>query len=515
MVGESAPETIGRYALFDEIAAGGMATVHLGRLVGAAGFSRVVAIKRLHRQFVRDPEFVSMLIDEARLAARIRHPNVVPTLDVVNTDDELFVVMEYVQGESLMRLFKASRKLRQPIEPAIAVAIIAGALHGLHAAHTARGEQGEELQIVHRDVSPQNVMVGIDGVPRVLDFGIAKATGRVQTTKEGQIKGKLAYMAPEQLAGEEVGPTTDVYAASLVLWEALTGRRAFQGDQEAELFGQVLLGEVEPPSQINAAVPTELDGVVMQGLARSGAERHASARAMALALEETGIITSTTKVGDWVEGLAPAALSSRSDRISLIESSPKVGGTGNSRPGMPSQAGTEGARGDQGPGRQDSLPTTGDSQLSSISVARSRAALLSAQPNRRGALGLGALALLAGGLLAFAWLRDGEPPESAAAGDWPAAPVTAPTPAETVTASDDPTLVDTAPPPPSAPSAASTASATASASAEPTASTGQPKAPWPKTTPRPVAPKPPKTSCSPPYTVDADGIRHIKPECVK
>ncbi len=517
MVGESAPETIGRYALFDAIAAGGMATVHLGRLVGAAGFSRVVAIKRLHRQFVQDPEFVSMLIDEARLAARIRHPNVVPTLDVVNTEDELFLVMEYVQGESLMRLFKASRKLKQPIEPAIAVAIMVGVLHGLHAAHTARGEQGEELQIVHRDVSPQNVIVGIDGVPRVLDFGIAKATGRVQTTKDGQIKGKLAYMAPEQLAGDEVGPTTDVYAASLVLWEALTGRRAFLGDQEAELFGQVLLGEVEPPSRLNSAVPSELDGVVMQGLARNRGERHASARDMALALEETGIITSTTKVGDWVEDLAPAALSARADRISLIESSPKVGGTGGARPGMPSQPDTGGIGDPQRPQGQGSLPATGDSQLSSISVARSRAALLPAQANRRGPLVLGGLAMLVGGLLAFVWLRHDAPsgpvpPESGAAGDQLPVPPAVSTPAEPAAANDESGPVETAPPPASAASAARSASPSASASA--TLTPGPPKAPRPQTKPQPVAPKPPKSNCSPPYRVDADGIRHIKPECI-
>jgi len=512
IVGETAPETIGRYALFDEIASGGMATVHLGRLVGAAGFSRVVAIKRLHRQFVRDPEFVSMLIDEARLAARIRHPNVVPTLDVVNTDDELFLVMEYVQGESLMRLFKASRKLELPIAPAISVAIMTGALHGLHAAHTARGEQGEELQIVHRDVSPQNVMVGIDGVARVLDFGIAKATGRVQTTKDGQIKGKLAYMAPEQLAGEEVGPTTDVYAASLVLWEALTGRRAFEGDQEAELFGQVLLGEVEPPSQVNPNVPRELDEVVMAGLARNRADRHPSARAMALALEETGIITSPTKVGEWVETIAPAALSQRADRISLIESAPKIATPDDSHPSLtrPADATSAGKIAPVGP--EDAL-ASGDSQLSSISVARSRSAMLPTTSNRRGALGLGVLALLFGGVLAFLWLRGDQPRgETAPTTGQPAAP-SATTPDRAAASAPRESAVESAT---AAPTASATTAATApEASASASASAPAPRPPPRRTPPRPVTPRPPKASCNPPYRVDADGIRHIKPECVK
>src|SRR5262245_51026591 len=169
---------IGRYALHGELASGGMATVHLGRLLGPVGFSRTVAIKRLHAQYAQDPEFVSMFLDEARLAARIRHPNVVPTLDVVATSGELFLVMEYVPGESLSRLARAARDRMERMPPRIVSAIMSGVLHGLHAAHEAKSERGEPLGIVHRDVSPQNVLVGTDGVARVLDFGVAKAAGR-------------------------------------------------------------------------------------------------------------------------------------------------------------------------------------------------------------------------------------------------------------------------------------------------------------------------------------------------
>src|SRR6516225_8996456 len=175
---------VGRYALYVAIAAGGMATVHLGRLIGEVGFSRTVAIKRLHPQYAADPEFVSMFLDEARLAARIRHPNVVPTLDVVATKGELFLVMDYVPGESLARLSRVCREQRRPIPHRITSAVMAGALHGLHAAHEAKSERGAPLGIVHRDVSPQNVLVGADGVPRVLDFGVAKAAGRMQETRE-------------------------------------------------------------------------------------------------------------------------------------------------------------------------------------------------------------------------------------------------------------------------------------------------------------------------------------------
>jgi serine/threonine-protein kinase len=223
---------VGRYVLHGEIASGGMATVHFGRLVGPAGFARPVAIKRLRPQFASDPEFVKMFLDEARLAARIAHPNVVPTLDVVDADDEVFLVMEYVQGVTLAQLARAAKRCGLPIPPSIAVAIVVGILQGLHAAHVARDDLGERLDLVHRDVSPQNALVGADGVTRLLDFGIAKASGRLQTTRDGQLKGKLSYMAPEQVRNEPTTPRTDIYAASVVLWELLTGQRLFYADSE-------------------------------------------------------------------------------------------------------------------------------------------------------------------------------------------------------------------------------------------------------------------------------------------
>jgi serine/threonine protein kinase len=174
-----AERTVGRYVMSDEFAAGGMATVHIGRLLGPVGFARTVAIKRLHPHFAKDPEFVAMLLDEARLAARIRHPNVVPTLDIVVEKGELLVVMDYVQGESLGRLAKGSFKKGAPIPLGIVASVMAGALYGLHAAHEAKSEQGAPLCVIHRDVSPQNIMVGLDGVARVLDFGVARAVGRI------------------------------------------------------------------------------------------------------------------------------------------------------------------------------------------------------------------------------------------------------------------------------------------------------------------------------------------------
>ncbi|HEX4514731.1 MAG TPA: serine/threonine-protein kinase, partial [Polyangiaceae bacterium] len=221
---------LGRYTLFDVIASGGMASVHFGRMIGPAGFARTVAIKRLHPHLAHDAEFATMFLDEARLAARIQHPNVVQTLDVVSHDNELLLVMEYVRGETLSRLLTAARKRKVAIPQRIVSAILIGVLHGLHAAHDAKSEQGMPLEIVHRDVSPQNVLVGADGVVRVVDFGVAKAASRAHSTRDGQIKGKLQYMAPEQLKREGVDRRADVYAVGVMLWECLAARKLFVAD---------------------------------------------------------------------------------------------------------------------------------------------------------------------------------------------------------------------------------------------------------------------------------------------
>ena len=282
--------------LFGEIASGGMATVHLGRLSGPAGFARTVAVKRLHPQYAKDPDFRSMFLDEARLAARIRHPNVVPTLDIVETDGEIFLVMEYVQGASLSRLLRAALGNQALPDPWLIATIVSGVLHGLHAAHEACSEAGEPLEIVHRDVSPQNVLVGVDGTPRLLDFGVAKAVGRLQSTREGQVKGKFACMAPEQIYGRGVTRCADVYAAGVVAWEALTGQRLFKADNDGALVHAVLHDPVPPPSEIAPDLPKELDGIVMRALSRDPLMRYPTARDMALELERHGGVAPASEV---------------------------------------------------------------------------------------------------------------------------------------------------------------------------------------------------------------------------
>jgi serine/threonine-protein kinase len=314
-----APHIIGRYALYGKIASGGMATVHLGSLLGPVGFSRTVAIKRMHPQLIEESEFVSMFLDEARLAARIRHPNVVPTLDVVATEAELFLVMEYIHGDTLARLLRRMAAERRTAPLPIVAAIFSGVLHGLHAAHEAKNERGEPLRIVHRDVSPQNIIVGTDGVPRVLDFGVAKATGRLQTTVVGQLKGKIAYMAPEQVQGKGATRQTDIYAVSAVLWEALVGTRLFKDDKDAAMLQRVLDGEVLPPSVHSSAVSAEVDALVMRGLDRDPGKRFGTAREMAAAIEAALPLAIPVQVGEWVEATAGAMLVSQAARVAEIE----------------------------------------------------------------------------------------------------------------------------------------------------------------------------------------------------
>ena len=313
---------VGRCEMFDEIASGGMATIHLGRMLGAGGFTRTVAIKRLHSHLAHDPEFVDMFLDEANIVARIRHPNVVATLDLVEEEGDLFIIMEYVEGLNFGLLLRAARDRGERPPPGISVRIVTDTLHGLHAAHDAHDERGKSLGLVHRNVSPENILVGVDGFPRVLDFGVARAFGRATSTRHGQVKGKLAYMAPEQVLGEPLDRRTDVFAASAVLWQALTGHRLFKAKSAVELAHRVLNLKIEPPSKVTPDVPKKFDGIVLRGLEIDPTQRWKSAAAMAEALEAVGGLASNREVGMWVRRLGAERLSELTSVVSALERKP-------------------------------------------------------------------------------------------------------------------------------------------------------------------------------------------------
>jgi serine/threonine-protein kinase len=293
-----------RYEILAELASGGMGTVYLARQHGALGFRRTVAIKSMHPQLAKDDEFRSMFLDEAHLTAKIRHPNVVSMLDVVYAANKLLLVMEFVDGVALSTLLDRAIMAGERIPATVAVAIAIDALNGLHAAHEL-ADEGRSLAVVHRDVSPANLLVGGDGVTRVLDFGIAKANDRRSQTRTGEVKGKLAYMSPEQLHGQEVDRRTDVYATAVVLWEALAGRPLFHAPNQGALSLKVSEGSVDPVSLYAAEeIPEALDQALLKALARDPAERFATAEEMALALADAIAAAPHTEVKKVVAGLA-------------------------------------------------------------------------------------------------------------------------------------------------------------------------------------------------------------------
>lgn len=296
-----------------------MAAVHIGRLIGPVGFSRTVAIKRLHRHLCQDEIFVKMLLDEARLAGRVQHPNVVAMLDVVQEHDEVLLVMEYVAGESLMRLLRLEKAKGRRVPPSIASAILIDSLRGLHAAHEAKSERGESLELIHRDFTPHNIMLRPDGSSVVVDFGVAKAVGRLHTTEEGTIKGKLPYMAPEQVRAGKLSRRVDVYAAGAVLWEVLVGERAVGGETEAQILERLLYDDVARPSDRATDITDALDGVVMRALSRDPEERYSTAAAMARALEEAEPPALPSRVADWLQSVAGEQLEMSARRLATLE----------------------------------------------------------------------------------------------------------------------------------------------------------------------------------------------------
>jgi len=488
---------IGRYVLFREVAHGGMATVHLGRLRGPAGFARTVAIKRLHPQLARDPEFVSMFLDEARLAARIQHPNVVSVLDVVAAEGELFLVMDYVHGESVAKLIHLSRSAGVAVSSRVVAAIASNLLLGLHAAHEARNERGDPLGIVHRDVSPQNVLVGADGVARVLDFGIAKARDRAHsTTRDGQVKGKVPYMAPEQIERGQIDRRTDVYAASVMIWEALTGKRLFPKVDVVQLVQLIMTRDHPPPSTLSQGAPPELDEVVLKGLARDPAERWATAREMAVALERAWPHASAREVGEWVATVASEPLGQRAQSIAEIENASLPAAPAGSEPPRAMFAAVAAAS-DQDDSHSPP-PLAGDDAPAGL-------------PSKRRWRMVAAGAAAAVVVMVVGWLL------ATARGSHASSAVSPPGSAASLTSAA------TSLPPPQATASATFAVSDVS-STEPSASSAPPqpastagaavtRAPARHHGPG-VRHAGPRRSCDPPYTIDANGVRIPKRQCL-
>jgi serine/threonine protein kinase len=298
-------QRLDRYELVAELASGGMATVFLGRILGVGGFQRFVAIKRLHPHLASEQEFVEMFLDEARIAASIHHPNVVPILEVGTSDRGYYLVMEYIEGDTLARILARAATSRQRIPIPIAIRIVLDTLAGLHAAHELKDDNDRSLNLVHRDVSPQNILVGVNGTARITDFGVARAATRLSSTRSGQLKGKLAYMAPEQARGGMIDRRADVFAVATVLWEVLADKRLFKGEGEADTLNRVLFEPIPRLREIAPEVHPSLEAVAMKSLERDPQKRYPSAAVFADELEKAAraihALASVREVAEYVQ----------------------------------------------------------------------------------------------------------------------------------------------------------------------------------------------------------------------
>ncbi len=477
--------------------------------------------------------------------------------------------MDYVPGESLSKLLKGATTIGRRLPPRVIASIVAATLHGLHAAHEARDEHGQPLGIVHRDVSPQNVLVGTDGVPRILDFGVAKAAGRVQTTQAGQLKGKLAYMAPEQIRSDVVNRQTDVYAASIVLWESLTGQRLYEASNEGALLAMVMEAKAAPPSTLALAAPgplddearrdlVALDAIVMRGLSKDPSRRFATAREMAMALESRLRPATAAEIASWVEASAAPALAKRAQLVATVERDEALL-RGVSQVDLDSDASTTGnLRSLAPPAPPSSLPVpralpsapppAGGSEISGVSGASqlSKVAFAAASGGAaadrllapRAAAGGGRVDLVRGrrgrgvprrGVqpdarrarrgergernpsAAVCGVRAGDCTDGAARScgrDGAHAGTDADVRARHAGAIE---LLDTPPDPTPDPAIAPPPT---SADAGGSGPSTDPSPPLATHHHRHVATPPPSDTCSPPFTVDESGIRHYKPQCI-
>jgi serine/threonine protein kinase len=504
------PRRYGRYLVFEEFARGGMASVHLGKLVADRGFSRVVAVKMLSQDRNASSFYARALEDEARIASRVRHPNVVQPLDVVAEGGDVLYVMEYVHGVAFAQLLETARSgggdPRLPRD--VTVAIMLDLLSALHAAHEAKDETGRALGVVHRDVSPENVLVGADGLARLLDFGVAKAMRREERTATGAVKGKPSYMAPEQRRGLPLTRQADVYAAGVVLAVALTG--AAPAPVEEDLAAEWLRSMVE---QID---DRDLLEIVKTATSLQSRERYATAAEMGAAISSACARATTEAVGACVQDLAGDVLDRRAELLRRVESAAAEVAASSPPPAPPPSTRPQAHTLPLGPA--SAAPPALASAPASASAAASAPARSFFTPLL---LFLVGAALVVGAFL----LRNKLDPAPTASPDVASDPVMAtslalplvplvppaPSPAPSPTSSSS-----SAPSAPSAATASPTATAIAATPRPRPPARPRPPGPAAADPPAPPAPPPPSprtSDCDPPFRIDAQGRKHYKPEC--
>jgi serine/threonine-protein kinase len=321
-----APGTrLGRYELRRMLAVGGMAELHLARATGIEGFQKLVVLKRILPHLAADPEFIKLFLAEARLAATLHHPNVVEVFDIGSHEGSYFFTMEYVRGQDLGTVISAARKRGEGLLLENALAIVIGMAEGLHHAHEMRDPSGKPLGIVHRDVSPSNVLITYAGGVKVCDFGIAKAVAAQMRTADGSTKGKASYMSPEQCRSEALDRRSDVFSIGIMLYELTTGKRLFRGANELEAMKQICERDVPRPTSTDADYPLALEEIVMKALERDPDKRFASAQELQLALEsfarDEKLLISSALLAKWMQELFPDAATAERDDATPVPGS--------------------------------------------------------------------------------------------------------------------------------------------------------------------------------------------------
>lgn len=310
-----ANRTLGRYTLERKLATGGMAEIWVGHRAGPAGFKKDVVLKRILPHLAEDPKFVEMFLDEARLAAALSHPNIAQIFELGEADGDYFIAMEFVEGHDLQAILERAAEVGSRVPPSIAARIVADACTALDYAHNFRDREGRHARLVHRDVSPQNILVSRDGIVKLVDFGVAKAATSTHKTQTGAVKGKLSYMSPEQISGQSVDARSDIFSLGIVLYEAVTGRRPFGHESELLAITAILNEHPARPCEITGDLPTELEAIILQALEKSPADRFQSAAEMHAALERVlhgmGTLVTAREVSRFVDAIwepgAPAA----------------------------------------------------------------------------------------------------------------------------------------------------------------------------------------------------------------
>jgi serine/threonine protein kinase len=316
-----APLWFGKYLLVRKLAQGGMAEIYLAKHLGAEGFERNVVIKCMLGHLTQNQDFVSMFLDEARLAARLHHPNIVQITELGEAEGRYFICMEYLPGEDLETLLGYARHRGQLLPIPIVARIMLSALEALEFAHGYQ-EQGQPLGLVHRDISPSNIFVTFQGMVKLLDFGIAKAAARLTHTEPGTLKGKLGYMSPEQAQSDEIDARSDLFSLGVTFHELLTGRRVFEFKDEVRVLMALMNQPVEPPSLRRLEIPPALDRIVLKAVERQREKRYASAAAMRADLEEflksMPMAPGMSQLAQYVQGLVGSAVVERKTKVPTL-----------------------------------------------------------------------------------------------------------------------------------------------------------------------------------------------------